>query len=189
MKRRTKVALITGALVVAGAIGGSAIAAVSGGTPDTGTGANDIAVPPGYTGINDPNLQACMAAKQVCNPSALPEIRTLPWAATPAVNATGMSRSDAEQLVRNAIGAPAMATIFSEQLTGSAAIAQLGIDRNSTTNESREVWVVTVLAAVTTDGSPATAPTTRGAYSAVVDESSGQITDDCIGCKWLSASQ
>ena len=100
-----------------------------------------------------------------------------------------MTRARAEQFVLNAIGAPSDAPVFSEALSGAEAVQQFGVDRSAVTDESRPVWVVTVLSGVTTDGGPGTPPQEKKVYSAVVDAGSGQITDDCIGCAWLSSSK
>jgi hypothetical protein len=189
MKLRHKATIATAALTIVGSAGGIAVANISGGTPDTGSGLNEVSVPQGYSGINDPNLQKCMATQTVCNPAALPELQGLPWTSPLPAGSTIMSRTQAEQYARVAIGAATDAPTFSELMTGDAAIKQLGVDRLATTNESRPVWIVTVRAPVTTDGGPAVAPQVKQFYSAVVDAGSGQITDDCVGCAWLSASR
>jgi hypothetical protein len=189
MTRRVRavVGITAVAVVIVG--GGIALAAVANGATDGGSHPAAVPVPSEYTGMNDPALQTCMATRSVCNPAALPELQTLPWTEPLPAAATKVSRAQAERFVRNAIGASADVTTFSASESGAEAVKQFGIDRNSTTDETRPVWVVTVLADVTTDGGPAAAPQVKHAYSAVVDAGSGQITDDCIGCAWLSASR
>lgn len=186
---RTYTIIAAVAIALFGTVGGVAVAEAGGGTPDTGSGSKDLAAPPGYSGINDPALQTCMATQTVCNPNAAPELRTLPWSSPLPSGSTISSRAQAEQFVRHAIGAPDGAKTFSELLKGSSAVQELGIDRNTNTDESRPVWIVTVFADVSTDGGLAVKSQVKHVYSAVVDAGSGQITDDCIGCQWLSSSQ
>jgi len=184
-----KLGIIIAAVAALGTVGGVALADIAGGRVDTGTSRRDAAVPRPYSGINDPSLQACMAAHQVCNAAALPELQTLPWSAPLPRGAGIVSRAQAEQFVRGAIKAPGTARTFSGLRTGIAAIHEFGINRNATTNETRLVWIVTVYAPVSTDGGPGAAPQLKQSYSAVVDAGSGQITDDCIGCAWLTSSK
>jgi hypothetical protein len=146
-------------------------------------------VPPGFSGINDPNLQACMATKTVCDPQTLSELQTLPWSSPLAPGTVTISRSAAESLVRNAIHASGTAPVFSAMMSGASAVRLFGVQRNTNTNESRPVWIVTVVSPVRTDGGLAIGPVTMNYYSAVVDAGSGQITDDCIGCDFLTASE
>jgi hypothetical protein len=53
----------------------------------------------------------------------------------------------------------------------------------------REVWVVTVHAPVTDDGSPAAPPKQHGVYSIVINATTGTGTDGCAGCDWVKADQ
>jgi hypothetical protein len=112
-----------------------------------------------------------------------------PWSSPLPSGAATMSRADAEQLARTAIHAANIAPTFSAMLSGSKAIQKFGIVRSSNTDESRPVWIVTVVSPVNTDGGPGVAPQTKKYYSAIVDAGSKQITDDCIGCDWLTVSK
>ena len=187
MSRRRKIALLAGlALVVtpAGvAVGERAVAKF-----DSGASPSDARVPDGYSGINDPKLLACMRAHAVCNPQAQAELKSVPWASPLAAGAPTVGRSQAEQTARAAIGAPAGAAAYSQLMTGSAAVGRFHVDRSTNVEESRPVWIVTIKARVFTDGGPAAAPQAKDSYSAVVDAGSGLVTDDCIGCAWLTAS-
>ncbi|MDQ1684829.1 MAG: hypothetical protein QOC82_1566 [Frankiaceae bacterium] len=189
MNGHWKVGIVAAALAVGGTITGVAVADSSGGTADTGSGATDAPVPPGYSGINDPDLQACMARHDICNPDATAESQTVPWTMPLPAGASIVSRDQAQQFVLKAIGAPATAQVFSELLSGSVAESQLGIGRSSNVDESRPVWVITVVAPTYTDGGPAAVGEVKPFYSALVDAGSGQITDDCTGCDWLTSSK
>jgi hypothetical protein len=46
------------------------------------------------------------------------------------------------------------------------------------------VWVVTVHAAVQTEGLN---PRDKDGFSFVIDAFTGKVTDECIGCLWLTA--
>jgi hypothetical protein len=187
LSKRTKIALLaTLALVVTPV--GVAVGERAGGLLDTGGSPGDARVPSGYSGINDPNLLACMAKHDVCNPQAEAELKSVPWASPLPNGAPTVSRKKAEQNARVAIGAPNNAPTYSEFSTGSAAVGKLGLERSTNVDESRPVWIVTVEARVFTDGGPGAAPQAKNSYSAVVDAGSGLITDDCIGCEWLTAS-
>lgn len=188
MKLSWKVGLAGAGVAAAVSIGGVAIADATDGPVDTGTGANDAPAPAGYTGINDPSLHACMAARQQCNPQGEAELQAVPWSTPLPAGAAQLSRAQAQQFVLQAIGAPVTAQVFSELLTGSQAAQAFGVNRASNVDESRPVWVVTVIAPTTTDGGPAALPAVKPFYSALVDAGSGEITDDCTGCEWLTRS-
>lgn len=189
MKTRIKILMAAVSIVAVSGIGGIAVANNFGGTPDNGTGPNSAPIPPGYSSINDPNLRSCMEAKQVCNPRALPELGSAPWASPLPSGAATMSRADAEQLARTAIHAINAAPVFSVMMSGSDVLQKFGVARSGNTDESRPVWIVTVVSPANTDGGPGVAPQTKGYYSAIVDAGSNQITDDCIGCDWLTVSK
>jgi hypothetical protein len=186
LSKRTKLAVLAGLALVVTPVG----VAVSerAGRVDSGTSPADARVPSGYSGINDPRLLACMRAQRVCNPQAEAELKSVPWASPLAAGAPTVGRSKAEQTARAAIGAPAGAAAYSQLMTGSAAVGRFHVDRSTNVDESRPVWIVTVKARVFTDGGPAAAPQAKDSYSAVLDAGSGLITDDCIGCAWLTAS-
>ena len=186
MSKRTKMALLTGlalAVTPVAIAGGERLARI-----DTGGSPADARVPPGYSGINDPKLLACMRAHDVCNPQAEAELKSVPWASPLPQGAPVVARQKAEQTARAAIGATAGASTHSEFMPGFAAVQRFGLDRSTNVDESRPVWIVTVEARVFTDGAPGAVPEARNSYSAVVDAGSGLITDDCIGCDWLTAS-
>ena len=187
MSKRTKLALLTGlALVVVTPVGVAVSERV--GRVDSGASPADARVPNGYSGINDPRLLACMRAHAVCNPQAEAELKAVPWASPLAAGAPTVGRAKAEQTARAAVNAPAGAAAYSQLMTGSAAVQRFQLDRSTNVDESRPVWIVTVKARVFTDGGPGAAPQAKDSYSAVVDAGSGLITDDCIGCGWLTAS-
>jgi hypothetical protein len=186
LSKRAKIALLAGLALIVTPVGVAVSERV--GRLDTGAGPGDARVPSGYSGINDPRLLACMRARAVCNPQAEAELKAVPWASPLAQGAPTIGRSKAEQTARAAIGAPVSAATYSEFMTGSAAVQKFDVDRSTNVDESRPVWIVTVKARVFTDGGPAAAPQVKGSYSAVIDAGSGLITDDCIGCDWLTAS-
>lgn len=162
----TRAILIAGAVVAAmAAAGGVGFAASTLPTPDPGSG------------------------QLMSHADATSELRSVPQAAPGPGRGPAITRAGAEQLVLNAVGAPEDAPVFSELLSGGEVVRAFGADRSSVTDESRPIWVVTVRSAVTTDGGPAAPPQESKVYSAIVDAGSGQITDDCIGCSWLSSSK
>jgi hypothetical protein len=59
-------------------------------------------------------------------------------------------------------------------------------DPNYAVNHERMLWVVTVHAPMATDGSPGMMPQVKSVYSVAYDAATGQWTDMCIGCAWLS---
>jgi hypothetical protein len=188
IRNKLKIAIASGLVIVVSSVGGIAIASGFSGVPDTGGGPGDAPAPTGYSGINDPSLNSCLAAQRQCNPQAAAELQNNPWSSPLPVGASVMSRLAVEQFVRRTIGAASSAPAFSQYLTGAEAIQILDIQRNSNVDESRPIWIVTVNANIETDGSPASKPMLEQYYSAIVDAGSGQITDDCIGCRWLTAS-
>lgn len=114
---------------------------------------------------------------------------SVPWSSPLPLGAATVSRADAEQLARTAIHAANIAPTFSAMMSGSNAIQKFGISRSSKTDESRPVWIVTVVSPINTDGGPGAAPQPKKYYSAIVDAGSKQMTDDCIGCDWLTVSK
>jgi hypothetical protein len=187
LSKRTKIALLVGLALVVTPVG-VAVGERAAARFDTGASPGDARVPSGYSGINDSRLLACMRAQAVCDPQAEAELKSAPWASPLPQGAPTIARAKAEQTARGAIDAPADAATYSQFMTGAAADQRFHVDRSTNVDESRPVWIVTVKARVFTDGSPSTAPQAKDSYSAVVDAGSGLITDDCIGCAWLTAS-
>jgi hypothetical protein len=187
LSRRTKLALLVGLALVVTPVG-VAVGERAAARFDNGASPGDARVPNGYSGINDPRLLACMRARAVCNPQAEAELESVPWASPLPAGASTVGRAKAEQNARAAIGAPAGAATYSQFMPGAAAVQRFHVDRSTNVDESRPVWIVTVKARVFTDGSPAAAPQAKDSYSAIVDAGSGLVTDDCIGCSWLTAS-
>ncbi|MDQ1747463.1 MAG: hypothetical protein QOD07_1726 [Frankiaceae bacterium] len=183
-----KAGIVAAVLALAGTVAGVAVAD-SEGAVDTGSGPNDAPVPSGYTGINDPSLQACMAAHDVCNPQAGAELQSVPWATPLPQGASVMTRAQAQQFVLKALGVPSTTQVFSEFLSGANVEQQFGISRSTNVDESRPVWVVTVVTPTYTDGGPGAPGQLKPFYSALVDAGSGEITDDCTGCDWLTSSR
>ncbi len=85
--------------------------------------------------------------------------------------------------------ASASAPTFSQLMTGEQFQTATAEPRSTNVDEGRKVWVVTVSGSFKTDGSPGTAGKEKQFYSAVVDAASGIITDDCVGCGWVTVSK
>ncbi len=149
------------------------------------SGVNSPSVPPGYTGLNDPALKACMQAHQICNSAAYKqdfgsETETAPIPQGAAL----MARASAEAV---AIGSSTITSpTYSAMMSGVQADAKFSIGRPLSYDSSRPVWVVAVHAHVATDGGPAAAGKAKDAFSVVIDAASGRVTDMCIGCAWLT---
>lgn len=171
------------------ALSGVAIGAIAGGAPDTGSPGNSAAVPSGYAGINDTRLQACMDTKTVCNPVAAAELAKQEWSHPLAAGTALLTRAAVEGLVKKSLNASGSPAVFSVQTTGAEVEVLTGMKRSPQIDESRPVWIVTVNTPTATDGGPGRAPEIKSSYSAIVDAATGYITDDCIGCAWLSSSR
>jgi hypothetical protein len=132
-----------------------------------------------------PALRRCEQHPHDCFLSSRPTAWPTDVAEGPlASGATLLSRADAEAI---AIGTntPTSPT-FSRMVTGSVANEQFRIGRASTWDESRPVWVVTVHALVYPSAVVPEPP--QHVYSVVLDAQTGQITDSCTGCAWLTGS-
>jgi hypothetical protein len=181
-------ATITISLIAFSCLGSAAVAGVLSATPDNGTDLSSATVPVGYSGLNDHALQSCMDQKKVCNSTAAGRAKQV-WSSPLAPNENVLNRVEVEQLIRKDLGISSAAPVFTEALTGAAAEVQVGMLRGATTDPTRPVWIVTVKTPTMTDGGPGTPPRLMQYYSAIVDAASGQVTDDCIGCSWLSANK
>ena len=184
-----KLLVIGGAAVMSLALSGVAVGALAGGAPDTGAPGNSATVPSGYTGINDTNLQACMDTKTVCNPVTASELAKQQWSHPLAVGTALLTRAAVEGLVKKSLNASGSPAVFSAQTTGAEVEAMTGMKRSPQIDESRPVWIVTINTPTLTDEGPGRAPEIKSSYSAIVDAATGYITDDCIGCSWLSSSK
>lgn len=85
--------------------------------------------------------------------------------------------------------APAAAVVYSVLLTRPELEAISHEGRNYAVNLARPVWVVTVHASIATSGSPVQPAKIVDVYSVALDAETGQWTDYCIGCEWLTASR
>jgi len=109
--------------------------------------------------------------------------------AAPATGLSTLSRGEIEQLARRNFGVNPSAPVFTAEMTKSDAESAFAISLGGGVDPSRPVWVVTVNVLMHTDGGPSRAPKLMHSYSAIVNAESGQVTDDCIGCSWLSANE
>lgn len=188
-KNVSRLYLIVLSLVVFGATGGIA-AAATGQFPGTSPYATQRAkVPAGYSGINDPRLLACMQRKLVCNRVAAGELRQS-FSRPTVAGATLISRGRAEGEARSMVGASATAPTHSALMTGAQFLAAFRQQRSANIDESRPVWIVTVNAPIParmSDGLQAA--TSEASYSAVIDAATGILTDDCLGCSWMTVSR
>ena len=149
----------------------------------------------GYTGPNDPNLQACQAARGDCNPAALAIIKANnPPYQPPSVNPQYLSRAAVEEAARRGARtpltpeAPPSAIVYSVLMPRSQFLAFTHEAGNPNLDTSRLEWVITVHAPMATDGSPGTPMEIKPVYSVALDAETGQWTDGCIGCAWLDHS-
>lgn len=145
--------------------------------------------PAGYSGINDPRLLACMQRKMACNPVAAGELRQ-PFSQPLVAGAVLISRARAVAEARSMVGAGAIVPTHSALMTGAQFLTTFHQQRSANIDESRPVWIVTVDAPIParmSDGLQA--PTFKAAYSAVLDGATGILTDDCLGCSWLTVSR
>jgi hypothetical protein len=151
---------------------------------DSGTsGPGNAPVPPGFTGINDPDLRSCMEQKHVCNPNAVGDDQTSlsqPGSAGTAL----IGEAEAMAIARAASGS-ASASGKARRMSGTEAEAFAQQSRSPDIDGARQVWVVSIDATVTTDGSPAQPPKAVDGYSAIMDAITGEITDECLGCFWV----
>lgn len=152
------------------------------GSPDTTTSES---VPSPYTGLDDPGLASCIAQEGVCDESAVQELTGVPEALPAPAGAPVIARGRAESIARGNLTSAAVE--YSRLFTsGKAADDALNIGRASSYDASRAVWVVTVHAAVQTEGLN---PRDKDGLSLVIDAFTGKVTDECIGCLWLTSSR
>lgn len=183
-----KIATLTLAIAAFAALGGVAIASVLQAAPDDGISTSSAKVPSGYSGINDKALQACLDSQAVCNPAAKSANKQV-WESPLAAGQSTLARADIEQLIRKNMGIASSTPVFTAEMSGSQAESAVGMSRGKNIDASRPVWIVTVNTPMYTDGGPNAAPKLMHSYSAIIDAASGQVTDDCIGCTWLTSSK
>jgi len=147
----------------------------------------------GYAGPNDPNLQACQAARGDCNPAALAIVKANnPPYQPPSVNPQYLSRAVVEEAARKGARtpltpeAPPSAIVYSALMPRSQFLALTHEAGNPNLDSSRLEWVITVHAPMATDGFN---PVVQPVYSVALDAETGQWTDGCIGCAWLDHSE
>jgi hypothetical protein len=129
-----------------------------------------------------------MDQKKICNPAAAEQDKQV-WSFPLAPGATVLHRVQVEQLIRKDLGLASTTPVFTQVMAGADAEAQVGMQRGANSDPTRPVWIVTVMTPMMTDGGPGTPPRLMQSYSAIVDAASGQVTDDCIGCSWLSTNK
>ncbi|RNL78535.1 hypothetical protein EFL95_05430 [Nocardioides marmorisolisilvae] len=139
-------------------------------------------MPLGYAGINDPKLLTCMQREVVCNPAA--DSGDHGPLSEPADTSRSVDQAEALAIARKMAGSSAAPGV-AEKMSGSAAASLAGQSRSPEIDESRPVWVVSLDTNVLTDGSPAAAPRSVPGYSAIIDAVTGEITDECLGCRWI----
>lgn len=138
--------------------------------------------------------QACAVAGGRCDPVA-EAARVAENVEAQAPTGIALSRTRVEQLARGLGKTPLTpqvsdtAPTFSALMSRSAFEAVSGEAHNYAVNPDRQVWVVTVHANMATDGSPGRAPQVFPVYSVAMDAETGQWTDYCVGCEWLTASK
>jgi hypothetical protein len=154
------------------------------------------AAPPSGPGPGDPAIQQCQAQRTVCDPAAASaQASNNPLQDPPASNPQYLSRAAIESQARQAAlsmltpAAPASAVTFTALMTRQEFDALSGQMPNAAVDQSRMVWVVTVHAPKTTNGSPSIAPRVVAVYSIVFDAATGHWTDSCTGCAWLTSSR
>lgn len=92
--------------------------------------------------------------------------------------------AQARSLTRAAATAPAATAL----MTGTQFLQRYGVGRNTSINESRRVWIVTVQTPMRTDGGPARPGKLFDHVSFVIDAETGTVTDECTGCGWVRVS-
>lgn len=126
------------------------------------------------------------------NSQAVPSEVQSAFPAAPAQGSSEISQVQAETVARSVAKTP---------LTGvasvSAPVAALSTTYGNASNllgdgtgnllvqSGTPVWVVTVHAPMSTDGSPSTPPRIEPAYTVILDAVNGQAIDLCIGCATL----
>lgn len=138
-----------------------------------------------------PGLKACMSAHLICNWSAYRDLQ----ANNPVAQSdpgVALTKSDAEAIahrIAKTSSTPAAADTaptYARLMRYGDVLAATGNAPSAVVNPDRQVWVVTVEAPITTDGSPSVAPVTVNAYTAVLDAQTGKAIDVCIGCDSLA---
>lgn len=149
-----------------------------------------ISVPPGYTGINDPRLQRCMREHRVCNPDATKGETDGPNGPIHTRLKPGEKILSRAAVVKVAHGDDLQyKAIYTALMTGQQAIDRFHAERSAGIDESRPVWVVTIIDDMWTDGGPGVKPKHFPGGSAIVDAVTGEVTDSCTGCLWLTESE
>jgi hypothetical protein len=145
---------------------------------------------PGACPDKVPGLRECMAQGLICNAAAGKELETAPLAAVP----TGKTLSEAAAIaIARRIAqtpltpeAPDSVPAYAKLVTYRDVLDATNGSASAVTDTSRLVWVVTVVAPIATDGSPARAAEVKSAYTAVLDAETGKAIDICIGCNTLA---
>lgn len=142
----------------------------------------------------DPTTTACARVGGRCDPAAEAARVAANREAQPPTGVV-LPRANVEALARGLAKTPLTpdaaigATVYSA-LTSRPQFEALSHEaHNYSVNADRAVWVVTVHAQMATSGTPAQPPTVFDVYSVALDAETGQWTDYCVGCEWLTTSK
>jgi hypothetical protein len=142
----------------------------------------------------DPRVDPCALEGGICDPVAA-TAREATSVLTQAPQGAAIERTVVEAKARTLALTPLTPEAPATAVTYSALVSRTEYEaishecRNYAVNLARPVWMVTVHAPTATSGSPAQAPKVVDVYSVALDAESGQWTDYCRGCAWLSASR
>jgi hypothetical protein len=171
----------TAALTVAAVVGVTATA----GRPPTKPAAKARPAAARGSSTAEAAKVACTATKAVCDRAAQQADREGTPYHHPLGKGVALVTKDAAIAVAvREFPAPETAPRDAHLTTGAAFTRATGVVRTVGFDGSRPVWVVHVVAPVTTDSGPLGPGYDESEYSVVVDAATGGITDYCLGCDW-----